>query len=327
MRIFSFVLLFTSILFGSTVSISAQVSINTDNSDPHPSAMLEVKSTDKGMLIPRVTNTSAVTVPGGGLAEGLLVYQTDAPKGFYYFNGTSWEAVGGSGGSGDNLGNHIATQSIQLFNISSSDRDNNITPLPGMMIYNTDLNKMQVWQKQAPKILEQFNSPDATETGCTTIAQRFATNTSTTLNEIYANIDYNGGMGDITLTIFYHGTGAGTGNTQVYQEVFPFATVNGNGNSFVLGTPLDLPLGQYTFQVTQSGNSNMIANIKKIIAQDWDVVDQDPPNQDPYGGGYFSKNGANFEVTDDSAFPIIVITRYDLGFSITTQFASWVPSS
>ncbi|MBU0765530.1 MAG: hypothetical protein KJ607_11910, partial [Bacteroidetes bacterium] len=55
-----------------------------------PSAMLDVKSVDKGLLIPRLTTAqrTAVTTP----ATGLLVYDTDL-NGFYYYNGADWDAL------------------------------------------------------------------------------------------------------------------------------------------------------------------------------------------------------------------------------------------
>lgn len=64
----------------------AQVSINNDNSTPHNSAQLEVKSTNKGVLLPRInTPTNTITTP----AEGLIVYnQTDHQPA--YFNGSVW---------------------------------------------------------------------------------------------------------------------------------------------------------------------------------------------------------------------------------------------
>lgn len=69
--------------------ISAQtVSVTDDDSyTPESSAMLDVKSTDKGMLIPRVSTTErdAISSP----AEGLFVYDTDE-KCFYFYNGTTW---------------------------------------------------------------------------------------------------------------------------------------------------------------------------------------------------------------------------------------------
>ena len=62
-----------------------QMSITTDKTPADPSAMLDVKSTTKGMLIPRMTaaQRNAISSPTGGL----LVYQTDQPSGFYYYLG------------------------------------------------------------------------------------------------------------------------------------------------------------------------------------------------------------------------------------------------
>jgi trimeric autotransporter adhesin len=71
-----------------SITTTAQVAINNDNSTPDPSAMLDVKSTDKGMLIPRMTQAQRIAVVAP--ATGLLVYQTDNPAGFYYYNGAGW---------------------------------------------------------------------------------------------------------------------------------------------------------------------------------------------------------------------------------------------
>lgn len=70
-----------------TLNTHAQgVAVNTDGSNPDASAILDVKATNKGMLVPRVTLTSAVSAP----ATGLLVYQTGGTPGFYYYNGSAW---------------------------------------------------------------------------------------------------------------------------------------------------------------------------------------------------------------------------------------------
>ncbi|MEM6725179.1 MAG: hypothetical protein AAF598_14160, partial [Bacteroidota bacterium] len=59
-----------------------QVGINADNSAPASSAMLDVKSPDKGILIPRMDSTSRknITTP----AEGLMVYDTTTNSFWYY---------------------------------------------------------------------------------------------------------------------------------------------------------------------------------------------------------------------------------------------------
>ncbi len=66
----------------------SQVAINEDDTEAEPSAMLDIKSTDKGMLIPRMTVTQrdSISFP----ANGLMVYITDDST-FSYFNGFVWK--------------------------------------------------------------------------------------------------------------------------------------------------------------------------------------------------------------------------------------------
>lgn len=63
------------------------VAINTDGSNADNSAMLDVKSTDAGILVPRLTlsQRNAISSP----ATGLLIFQTDNTPGFYYNAGSS----------------------------------------------------------------------------------------------------------------------------------------------------------------------------------------------------------------------------------------------
>jgi hypothetical protein len=58
---------------------------------PNSSSLLEIKSTTKGLLIPRMIQTqrNAIASP----AKGLLIYQTDNTHGFYYYDGTAWKAI------------------------------------------------------------------------------------------------------------------------------------------------------------------------------------------------------------------------------------------
>ena len=62
------------LLFSSSLLFS-QVAINTDGSDAHNSAMLDVKSSNKGFLPPRMTHAeiNAISNP----ADGLIIYCTD----------------------------------------------------------------------------------------------------------------------------------------------------------------------------------------------------------------------------------------------------------
>jgi hypothetical protein len=65
---------------------SQNVAINSTGSSPDASAMLDVQSTSKGLLIPKMTlaQRNAITNP----ATGLFIFQIDGTPGFYYNSGT-----------------------------------------------------------------------------------------------------------------------------------------------------------------------------------------------------------------------------------------------
>ncbi len=73
------------------VQMVAQVGINTDGSNPDSSAMLDVKSTVRGLLIPRMNSQQMYLIPSP--ATGLMVYNTENNS-IYYFNGASWVSLG-----------------------------------------------------------------------------------------------------------------------------------------------------------------------------------------------------------------------------------------
>ena len=79
-----------SLFFAGAILQAQAISINTDASSPDPSAILDVKSTDKGMLVPRMTTAqrTAIAAP----ATGLLVFDTDN-NAFWFYNGTAWEKI------------------------------------------------------------------------------------------------------------------------------------------------------------------------------------------------------------------------------------------
>ena len=66
---------------------NAQTGIGTTT--PNASAKLEIASTDKGLLIPRMTKTQRESITLTTAANGLLVYQTDDVVGFYVNGSTT----------------------------------------------------------------------------------------------------------------------------------------------------------------------------------------------------------------------------------------------
>ncbi|MFH2094317.1 MAG: tail fiber domain-containing protein [Bacteroidota bacterium] len=83
-----FILVLIFALAGTKISYAQNIVISDDDGySAHASAMLDVKSVDKGLLIPRMTSVqrTGISVP----ATGLLVFDT-TENSFYYYNGTAW---------------------------------------------------------------------------------------------------------------------------------------------------------------------------------------------------------------------------------------------
>lgn len=78
-----------SILLLLTLTLNAQVGIGTET--PNASSLLELSSTSKGLLVPRMTEAqkNAISSP----AQGLLIYQTDGTIGFYNHDGSNWSPL------------------------------------------------------------------------------------------------------------------------------------------------------------------------------------------------------------------------------------------
>lgn len=106
-------LLVLSLVF-TTIIASAQVGVGTIT--PDASAQLDVTSNTKGVLFPRMNASERAAIESP--AEGLLVYQTEAPSGFYYYMASEWVKLANSAESttatvpsfyaGNSLGSLIA---------------------------------------------------------------------------------------------------------------------------------------------------------------------------------------------------------------------------
>jgi len=98
------VLLLSIAIFYSVLLTQAQNGVaisNTAGDTPDGSAILDVKSTNQGVLIPRVDiDDLSTAAPVTSPAIGLMVYNTDATTGpgFFYWNGTAWVGVGSDSG-------------------------------------------------------------------------------------------------------------------------------------------------------------------------------------------------------------------------------------
>ncbi|MFZ4398758.1 MAG: FISUMP domain-containing protein [Bacteroidales bacterium] len=88
--------------------INAQVKIGDNPTVLDSSAILELKSSSKGLLIPRMTQAERNSILSP--ATGLMIFQTDSISGFYYYNGNAWTSIGGG----------IANESDPVFTASAA---------------------------------------------------------------------------------------------------------------------------------------------------------------------------------------------------------------
>lgn len=118
--------------------MQAQVGIGTLT--PEPSAMLDIESSDKGVLIPRValssTNVAAPVTPAP--STGLLVFNTATSgtgatavsEGFYYWNGTQWVRLQTTNNYWKTDGNDDITEGVNFIgttdNVALEFRTNNV---------------------------------------------------------------------------------------------------------------------------------------------------------------------------------------------------------
>src|SRR5215213_6354938 len=66
---------------------SQNIAINADGSLPDPNAMLDIKSANKGLLIPRMTTDARLRIPH---TQGLMVYDINTNS-FWYNTGRAWK--------------------------------------------------------------------------------------------------------------------------------------------------------------------------------------------------------------------------------------------
>src|SRR6476661_4026835 len=82
-------LLATALLWQKAQAQTGSVGIGTTS--PDANAALEINSTSKGLLIPRLTEAQRLALATASLPAGLMVFQTNGTSpGFWYFYGSQW---------------------------------------------------------------------------------------------------------------------------------------------------------------------------------------------------------------------------------------------
>src|SRR5688572_14168267 len=78
--------LIIGLLLCAAIAQAQNVAINTDGSKANSNAILDIKSLDKGLLIPRMSSEARLKIPN---TQGLLVYDINTNS-FWYNTGRQW---------------------------------------------------------------------------------------------------------------------------------------------------------------------------------------------------------------------------------------------
>ena len=200
------------VYFFSTYITVSQVGINTDGSAPDASAMLDVKSTVGGMLIPRMTaaDRDNIVTP----ATGLTVYVTD-DNNFYYYDGAAWQALQQAGKAWLLGGNSGVTATQFLGTTDAADliiKTNNLTQV-------TINSNGEFGLGAAPDANIKFYAYDTTRS----VVGYFQSGE--------ANTDNTGVVGDVSVSDYYGIGGAFYGGYKgIHAQVLP------TGSGYYYGT-------------------------------------------------------------------------------------------
>ena len=258
-------ILITSYLLLTTYYLStAQIAINTDGTDPDASAMLDVSSTDKGILIPRMDSTNRKNISNPAI--GLMVYDSTTHS-FWFYN-TAWEEIKATNTEGDNLGNHTATENIKTNgHYISNDGDNEgiyIDADGNVGIGAAPTSRFHVTHSDLVLDVEAINDTEF-DIGAGAQWQSFTATNSGTIASIELNFR-NGASGQRTLTLY---EGVGTGGS-------------------VLATATETPSGSgwLAFSISASQVANSQYTIALDEADDWAYYDDVVYDDESSDGAY-----------------------------------------
>lgn len=152
-------------------SLTAQVAVNTDGSDPDGSAMLDVQSSDKGLLPPRMTQAQIEAIVNP--ANGLMVFNTTDDKLYIYrVTDNEWKEV--NFGAGTLTPPFVCGQSL----VDDRDSKSYPTVLIGTQCWMAENLNIGTWITTGTT--QSLNTPEVIEKYC--------------YNNLEANCDIYGGL-------------------------------------------------------------------------------------------------------------------------------------
>lgn len=295
------------ILIGIALSMHAQSQTNTfpttgsagvGTGAPAASAILELASTSKGLLMPRMTlaQRNAIASP----VAGLLIYQTNSTPGVYMYNGLAWAQIS-AGKANSNL-NNLASTSINLSLVPASTNTVDLgsltkswkdlylggkigigtnTPNAQLQFDNNVLNRKIVLFENANNDHEYygFGINDFTmryQVGATNNSHVFYAATSATTSNELMRIQGNGNVGIGTSSPIYN------------------LDVNGTSTTInVSGTSASLMLNTSTIETPDNSRDLFISAAKQLVSNPPSAAPGNLLLQVPTSNQFVSLNAGN----------------------------------
>ncbi|WP_421876185.1 beta strand repeat-containing protein [Marinoscillum sp.] len=263
---------------------STNLGIGTDT--PDASAALEVSSTEKGLLIPRMTATERDEISSPAI--GLLIYNTDDDE-INKYDGSNWlgesktlsEVLSAGADAGASAITNLADPSSAQDAATKNYVDTQVAAASSSS--SLDISE----EEQAAVVDISQTSFEVGPFNTDNAAQSFTATTTGVLEKI--GLNFSSAATGLTLDIL---EGAGVaGSVLSTQSINVTATSNGTLEEFTLTTPVQVTDGSvYTLRVTSpSYNLDVIHDFN-----------------DPYSGGQFYEGGS-------------AVSGYDIVFSTTVK--------
>ncbi|MEL6923999.1 MAG: tail fiber domain-containing protein [Bacteroidota bacterium] len=291
MRKFCYTLMLCLLLTG----LQAQVAVNTTQANPDASAILDVSSTTKGMLVPRMTSTQRTNIASP--ATGLLVFDTDESS-FWFYNGTGWSGLAGGLSAMEEISSGTSGDAVLTI---KADTDN-----------DTETDNPRIEFDQDGSLVKAFiglEGPDGTQTsGSLANAMLIGGTTSQpavqliTTNTVRMTVEADGDVGIGTNSPGYklevNGSAAKTGGGSWTST--SDRRLKKNIEDYNDGLNQLLKIRPVTYQFNEKSGLDTEEMQVGVIAQELNEVT-------PYMVGDFEKDGTTYLNVDNSAMTYMLI--------------------
>jgi hypothetical protein len=138
----SILLILLIVALGIGTDLCAQIKIGNNPKSLNPDAMLEIESSSRGVIFPRIElKSTSTTAPLKRFTAGMVVYNTsssnDLTPGLYYCDGEKWIRVNNAAAPSGFIKN------IQQFNVVVASNGQNVFVTPATI---TDANKILLYR-------------------------------------------------------------------------------------------------------------------------------------------------------------------------------------